>query len=102
MYNYAPYSCSVCGDQKRALDALEVELQIIVNYHVSARVKGDPLEELPVLSTDKPSSLHPSRISFGISLEFLAWTCIWVLGWNMSNLNDGYTTEEKWLPLLQE
>jgi len=41
------------GSQKRALDHLELELQVVVNHYVGSR--NCPLEEQPVLLTAEPS-----------------------------------------------
>jgi len=48
----------VCGDQKRALDPLELE-QMAMSPHASAGKETGPLEEQPVLLITEPS-LQPS------------------------------------------
>lgn len=53
MYAGAPHVCRAHGGKKRALDPLELELQLAVSYHVGA---GVPRE--PVSSAREASSLH--------------------------------------------
>lgn len=43
MYAGAPHVCRVHGGKKRALDPLELELQLVVSYHVGAGVQKEPV-----------------------------------------------------------
>lgn len=43
MYAGAPHVCSAHGGEKRALDPLEQELQLVVSYHVGAGVQKEPV-----------------------------------------------------------
>jgi len=36
MYVYVPCACSTHGGYKKALDTLELELQVVVSHHVGA------------------------------------------------------------------
>lgn len=43
MYAGAPHVCSAHRGEKRALDPLELELQLVVSYHVGAGVQKEPV-----------------------------------------------------------
>lgn len=53
MYAGAPHMYSAHGGKKRALDPLELELQLVVSYHVGAGVQREHS-----FSAREASSLH--------------------------------------------
>lgn len=55
MHIYVPHELSACGVQKRALDSLEKELQMVVSYHMGTRNGFSPLEDQPMLLIAEPS-----------------------------------------------
>lgn len=55
MHIYVPHDLSACGVQKRALDSLEKELQMVVSYHMGTRNGFSPLEDQPMLLIAEPS-----------------------------------------------
>lgn len=55
--------CSVCGDQKRALDSLDLQLQKVVSCHVAARNQTRiHCKQLVLLATEPSSLQHPPLI----------------------------------------
>lgn len=56
-YVFVPHSWSVCGGQKRALDPWELELEVIVGYHVSAG------NEIQVICKPKECFKPPIQLS---------------------------------------
>lgn len=56
---YHAYIPGTYGDQKRTLYLLQLELQMVVGYHVGTRNQTQaPLEEQPVFWATEPSFIH--------------------------------------------
>lgn len=53
------YTCSVHRDQKRALDPLELDLQVFVSCHVGCKLKPGPPQGHSVFSTAETISPDP-------------------------------------------
>lgn len=56
--------CSVCRDEKEALDHLELDLQVVVSCRVGAGIQTQVLWKMqPVLFTSRPFPLSPPPFS---------------------------------------
>lgn len=69
MHVYAPH-VSMPGVLRRQKMS-ELELQMVVRYHVGWKLNPGPLQERPVLSTTKPSLQNPQTSCFLVWFWFL-------------------------------
>jgi len=62
MYACARYACSTHGGQKRALDFLELEIEMVVKHHVGEVVGAEPKSSAAAANALNHGAISPAHI----------------------------------------